>query len=305
MQLKGMLTGMNTEEEGEEDYDDEEYANNSTPERPVKPVIDSTTANIANEQFFEAAQNSKSAPQIQIYDGSQHTATVRASQEGTAMGEHSKPAIVSSSNSKVLNNDVKVKKVEKAKDTTPANLKIYAQPVFRRSKSEVRKDEADKHKRLKDKQRDAEIDEKIRSQQMINRVSSPDGYGKSAEVDALMYRVTGTTKTALMKSSSLVGDIAAQNKKIMKKYKQKQRPATSDGAGDDNGYADFTDHSSPKRTKQQQKTATTPSGAKGKTSKLQQSKGRDRESSSGFLPPVQSSTPRGGGGGGEEEEGGR
>ena len=288
-QLKGMLTDMNTADD--EEYDEDEDINS-----PSHPVVDSNTANLANEQFFHAAQDSHSAPQIHIYEGKQHTATVRASQETTAMGQDSKPAVVSSSNAKVVKNDAGPKKVVAPKSPTPARLQVYNQPFLRKSKSTVKKEAASKQKRLQDKQRDAEIEEKIRSQQLINRVSSPDGYGKSAEVDALMFRVHGGTKTALMKSSSLVEEMAKENKKILKKYQP--RPLST---GDDNGYANFVDHStsSPKsKTLPHQQTQQKGKGKKHqlslqhKTHKKTNNSSSKGESNAGFLPPVPSSTPR-------------
>jgi hypothetical protein len=292
-QLKGMLGDLNSgNDEDEEAYSDSDEAS------PTKPVVDSSSANFANEQFFEAAQNNKSAPQIHIYEGSQHKATVRASQEATPMGEQSRPAVVSSSTSQVVNKDVANKKAAAPTSPTPANLQVYNQPLFRKSKSAVKREEAEKIKKLKAKQRDSEIEEKIRSQQLINRVESG-GYGKSEEIDAMMYRVTGTTKTALMKSAALVGDISSHNKKIMKKYKKK---SPDSGEGDDHGYAEFANHTSPKKSSkkdvtQPAKGKSTPVRKSGSMKQLHQHQSKkelfeERPTSSGFLPPVEGSTPR-------------
>ena len=261
-----------------DEYDD----NDETEERSSGPHIDSTAANLANERFYEAAQDSQTAPQIHVYEGEHHTATVRASQEVTPMGEQSKPAIVSSSKSKVMNNDDGPKKVFIVKDTIPPNLQVYNQPFMRRSKSDVKKEQAEIKKRQQEKQRAAEIDEKIRSQQLINRVSSPDGYGKSEEVDALMYRVSGTTKTALTKSSTLVHDVANHNKKIMKKYKIKK-------IVNDDECDVVTDNFSPKKSsyRTQSPKRIKPSGKKTRRS----NESRETKDTS-FLPPVQTSTPR-------------
>lgn len=294
-----MLTGLNVEEEDEDDELEAEY---HTPSRHIHTQsphhVDSTSANKTNAQFFEAAQDSHSAPQIHIYEGMEHKATIRASQESTAMGQDSKPAIVSSSNSQVINSNKGVKKKTATKSSTPAKLQVYNEPFFHKSKSDVRKEQAQKQKRLHDKQRNLEIDEKIRSQQLINRVSSPDGYGKSAEVDALMYRVTGGTKTALMKSSSLVSEMSKQNKLILKKYQPRPSSTGAAGGGNESGYAHFVDHSSPspKTTPlpHRHQKHTSPSGHKGTGGKQLGSKSRNKGDSNqgGFLPPVQICTPR-------------
>lgn len=277
--------GVGTDTEYENGADDShEGSEHFSPAKP--PSVNSASANLTNKQFFHAAQHSTSAPHILIYDGDQHTATVRASQELTGMGEHASPAVVSTSQSKVINNKEIDRKVAEAKSPTPANLKMYSQPLFRKSKSDVKKEQADKDRRLKDKQRGAEIDEKIASQQMINRVSSPHGYGNSEEVDALMYRVSGTTKTALLKSSSIVGDVAAQNKKIMKKYKRNSSAPDHSSRNDADGRGtDTVDHSSARPSSSPK----TKSRQRSRHEKQQQQQQLERVV---LLPPVQAKTPR-------------
>lgn len=301
-----MLKDLNTQDDK---YDDE---NDVSPKpRPSHPRVTSVTANAANKHFFEAAQSSKSSPQIHIYEGSHHTATVRASQEHTPMGRESKPAVVSASNCQIIKDTIDgPKAVDTKKSTTPQNLQVYNQPLFLKSKSEVKKEEAMKQKKQQDRQRDADIEERVRSQQLINRVSSSDGFGKSKEVDALMSRVSGATKTALIKSSDLVLETAAHNKKILRKYDMQSYDY-------DNGYAECVDNVPPKKPKKQQTqkqkqtvtknqndraTNLSPGHRSRSPQQRQQQRqqglpsssgGRDRDRPlSGFLPPVQSSAPR-------------
>lgn len=249
--------------------------------KPSTPV-DVSAVNEANAKFFQAAQEPNRAPQIQVYDGDRHSATVRASQEVTPMGSNSKPVVVSSASSKVVGEEEGVSMQTTKKSRIPPNLAVYNQPYARKSRKEIQRMESDKSLKHREKQRSGEIEEKLRSQEIINRVPSPDGRVCTGdEVDSLMYRVAGTTKSALLKSSALLKDISSHNKKVMKKYKH--RPSS---CGNEKLL-----RNSPKRSEAQKEYSGTRKSPSRKTRAKPTSK--STSPTAFVLPPVQKPASRG------------